>query len=53
MRIALCVAVSILLTLGLAAPATATDRSPAAQLQWSNLPALPDKHGFAGPFAGV
>ena len=25
----------------------------AEALQWSTLPALPDKHGFAAPFAGV
>ncbi len=28
-------------------------RAAAESLEWSSLPALPDKHGFAGPLAGV
>lgn len=41
----LCTLLGLLAIVGPAAAAEA--------LQWSTLPALPDKHGFAAPFAGV
>ena len=29
------------------------DKPPAAKFVWGQLPPLPDRHGFAGGFAGV
>jgi N-acetylneuraminic acid mutarotase len=33
--------------------AAAAEKSPEAALKWRQLPAIPDREGFAGPFAGV
>ena len=46
-------ALSVLLLLGLAAPTLVADEAPRAKFVWGKLPPLPDKHGFAGGFAGL
>ena len=44
------VAISIL---ALLVPTVVAGEAPAAKFVWGQLPSLPDRHGFAGGFAGV
>lgn len=45
---------TLLLLLGLLLPYLSKAKdTPVSNFNWQSLPALPDAHGFAGPFAGV
>jgi len=46
-------AIVLALTLSCATTARASQEDVSDTLRWEPLPALPDEHGFAGPFVGV